>query len=255
MINIERSIMQQNKSQDLDYAILRTLQASRQPMGSWSLYYLLREHGHDVSAPTIGRKLREMEGLNLLGKSTVEGRIITPAGMRLLRKAAQDEQIRARADKLLKALDGRKQKDIIDQLTVRRIIEVESAGLAALHASRASIAKLEEIVRKQKDAIKKGRLGVGEDVGFHEALAKASGNKIISTTVHLLRSQEWMNYVVTQIRTKVGTRLAVDHQKIISALKKRNSSLARKAMERHLNQLIADVERYGNLVLRRKSRA
>ena len=247
--------MTQNKSQDLDYAILRTLQSSRQPMGSWSLYYLLREHGHDVSAPTIGRKLRELERLKLLGKSAVEGRIITAAGMRLLRKAAQDEQIRARADRLLKALDGRTQKDIIDQLTVRRIIEVESAGLAALHASRGSIAKLEEIVRKQKDAIKKGRLGVGQDVGFHEALAKASGNKIISTTVHLLRSQEWMNYVVTEIRTKVGTRLAVDHQKIISALKKRNSSLARKAMERHLNQLIADVERYGNLVLRRKSRA
>ena len=221
-------------------------------MGSWSLFYLLREDGHDVSAPTIGRKLRELEQLNLLGKSTVEGRIITPAGMRMLRKSAHDEQVRARADKLLKALDGRSQKDIIDQLTVRRIIEVESAGLAALHASAASIAKLEEIVRKQKEAIKKGRLGVGEDVGFHEALAQASGNKIIATTVHLLRSQEWMNYVVTEIRNKVGTRLAVDHQKIISALKRHNSSLARSAMERHLNQLIADVERYGNLVLRRK---
>jgi GntR family transcriptional regulator, transcriptional repressor for pyruvate dehydrogenase complex len=247
--------MQQNKSQDLDYAILRTLQSSPQPMGSWSLYYLLRELGHDVSAPTIGRKLRELEQQKLLGKSTVEGRIITPAGTRLLRKAAYDEQVRARADKLLKALDGRTQKDIIDQLTVRRIIEVESAGLAALHASRASIAKLEQIFRKQKQAIKKGRLGVGEDVGFHEALAQASGNKIIATTVHLLRSQEWMNYVVTEIRNKVGTRLAVDHQKIILALKKRNSSLARRAMERHLNQLIADVERYGNLVIRRKSQA
>ena len=244
--------MQQNKSQDLDYAILRTLQSSRQPMGSWSLYYLLREQGHDVSAPTIGRKLRDLERLNLLGKSTVEGRIITPAGMRLLRKAANEEQSRARADKLLKALDGRTRKDIIDQLTVRRIIEVESAGLAALHASRASITKLEEIIRKQKKSIKEGRMGVGEDVGFHEALAKASGNKIISTTVHLLRSQEWMNYLVTEIRTKVGTSLAVDHQKIISALKTRNSSLARKAMERHLNELIADVDRYWNLVLRRK---
>ncbi len=247
--------MQENKSQDLDYAILRTLQSSRQPMGSWSLYYLLREHGYDVSAPTIGRKLRDMERLNLLGKSTVEGRIITPAGMRLLRKATLDEQNRAHADKLLKALDGRTRKDIIDQLHVRRIIEVESAGLAALHASRSSIAKLEEIVRKQQRAIKKGRMGVGEDVGFHEALAKASGNKIISTTVHLLRSQEWMNYVVTEIRNKVGTRLAVDHKKIISALKKRNSSSARKAMERHLNQLIADVERYGHQVLRQKSPA
>jgi GntR family transcriptional regulator, transcriptional repressor for pyruvate dehydrogenase complex len=247
--------MQQNKSQDLDHAILQMLQSSRQPMGSWSLYYLLRERGHDVSAPTIGRRLRDLERMNLLGKSAVEGRIITPAGMRLLRKAARDERTRNHADNLLKALDGKTQKDIIDQLTVRRIIEVESAGLAALHASQASIAKLEEIVRKQKDSIKKGRMGVGEDVGFHETLAKASGNKIISTTVHLLRSQEWMNYVVTEIRTKVGTSLVVDHQKIISALKERNSSLARKAMERHLNRLIADVERYWNRVVARKSRA
>jgi GntR family L-lactate dehydrogenase operon transcriptional regulator len=98
-------------------------------------------------------------------------------------------------------------------------------------------------------------MGVGEEFGFHEALAKASGNKIISTTVHLLRSQEWMNYVVTEIRNKVGTRLAVDHERIISALKKRDSSLARKSMESHLNQLIADVERYGAHVIRRKSPA
>jgi GntR family transcriptional regulator, transcriptional repressor for pyruvate dehydrogenase complex len=247
--------MQQNKSQELDYAILRTLQSSRQPMGSWSLYYLLREHGHDVSAPTIGRKLRDMERMNLLGKSTVEGRIITPAGLRVLRKAAQEQESRARANKLLKALDGRSRKDIIDQLTVRRIIEVEGASLAALNASRASIKKLETIVRKQKASIKKGHMGVGEDVGFHEALAKASGNKIISSTVHLLRSQEWMNYVVTDIRAKVGTSLAVDHQKIISALKTRNSALARSAMERHLNELIADVNRYWNVVQRRRSRS
>lgn len=247
--------MHQNNSQQLDYAILRMLQSSRQPMGSWSLYYLLREHGYDVSAPTIGRRLRDLERMSLLGKSTVEGRIITPAGLRLLRKTARDEQIRARVDKLLKALDGKTQKDIIDQLAVRRIIEVESAGLAASQASRASIAKLEEIVERQQHSIEKGRMGVGEDVDFHEALAKASGNKIISVTVHLLRSQEWMNYVVTEIRTKVGTSLVVDHVKIISALKERNPSAARRAMERHLNQLIADVERYWNLVLRRKSRA
>jgi len=246
--------MQENKSQHLDYAILRTLQSSRQPMGSLSLYYLLRDRGHDVSAPTIGRRLRDLERMNLLGKSTVEGRIITPAGVRLLQKAAQGEQSRARAHKLLRALDGKTEKDIIDQLTVRRIVEVESAGLAALHASRASIAKLEEIVRNQRQSVAKGRMGVGEDVDFHEVLAKASGNRIIFTIVHLLRSQEWLNYVVTEIRTKVGTGLVVDHEKIISALKERDASTARKAMERHLNELIADVEKYWGLVLKRNSR-
>ncbi len=34
---------------------------------------------------------RDMERMNLLGKSTVEGRIITPAGLRVLRKAAQGQ--------------------------------------------------------------------------------------------------------------------------------------------------------------------
>ena len=254
MINSQIT-MQENKSQQLDYAILQTLQASRQPMGSWSLYYLLRDRGHDISAPTIGRRLRDMERMKLLGKSTVEGRVITPAGARALRKAAREEQSRVRADKLLRALDGKTEKDIIDQLTVRRIIEVESAGLAAIHASRASISKLEKIVRRQKQSIKRGRMGVGEDVDFHEVLAQASSNKIVSVIVHLLRSQEWLNYVVTEIRTKVGTSLVVDHEKIISALKERDASGARKAMERHLNELIDDVEKYWNSVLRRKSQA
>lgn len=90
-------------------------------------------------------------------------------------------------------------------------------------------------------------MGVREDVGFHETLAKASGNKVIFLTVRLLRSQEWMNYVVTAIRAKVGTSLVVDHENILSALKERNAALARRAMERHIDKLVEDVERYWKL--------
>lgn len=234
----------QSKSQDLTYAILEALQSSRQPMGSWSLYYLLRDRGYAVSAPTIGRRLRDMEQSNLVGKMTVEGRVITPAGKRRLRRTASDITIRSRADRLLAVLKSSARKDIIDQLTVRRIIEGESASLAALNASRTSIANLEKIVANQRKSVKRGEMGVGEDVGFHEALAKASGNKIVFTIVHLLRSQNWMNYVITAIRARVGTRLVVDHEEIIAALKERNASLSRKSMEAHISKLIADVQRY-----------
>lgn len=233
--------------QQLDHAILQTIQSSRQPIGSWSIFYFLRERGFDVSAPTIGRRLRDLERLKLLKKSTVDGRVITSQGERLLRKVARDGQNRARANKLLKALDGKTQKDVIDQLIVRRIIEAESAGLAAAHASKSLVAKLEALVQKQKDSIQRGEMGVREDVGFHETLAKASGNKVIFLTVRLLRSQEWMNYVVTAIRAKVGTSLVVDHENILSALKERNAALARRAMERHIDKLVEDVERYWKL--------
>lgn len=234
----------QTMSEDLDYAILQTMQNQSQPMGSWSIYYLLRERGFAVSAPTIGRRLRDLERKKLLGKKSVEGRLITPRGETLLRKMARDEQNRGRASKLLKILDRKTQKDVIDLLTVRRIIEAEGAGLAAAHATQMDIVKLEAIVEKQKESIKRGELGVKEDNNFHETIAKASGNKVIFLTVHLLRSQEWMNYAVTAIRTRMGTRLAVDHEKIISALKDRDTLSARRAMEKHIDQLATDVERY-----------
>ncbi len=57
------------------------------------------------------------------------------------------------------------------------------------------------------------------------------------------------------IRAKVGTSLAVDHQKIISALKTRLGTRSKAQLERHLNELIADVNRYWNVVQRRSREA
>jgi GntR family transcriptional repressor for pyruvate dehydrogenase complex len=233
--------------QQLDYSILRTIRSSRQPMGSWSIYYLLRERGVKVSAPTIGRRLRDLEHMKMLEKISVDGRVITPAGEKFLRRLSRDWEKRARANELLQVLDGKSQKDVLDQLTVRRIIEAESAGLAAVHAPKDLIPKLNTLIRKQKESIKRGELGIKEDVSFHETLAKASGNQVIFLTVRLLRSQEWMNYIVTAIRAKVGSSLVVDHGEIVVALKGRDATLARRAMERHIDRLVHDVEQYWKL--------
>jgi DNA-binding GntR family transcriptional regulator len=51
--------------------------------------------------------------------------------------------------------------------------------------------------------------------------------------------------VVAAIRAKVGTRPVVDHhEEIIKAIKARQPAQARHAMERHIDKLIADVDRY-----------
>jgi DNA-binding FadR family transcriptional regulator len=247
--------MPQKESQELTYAILQALQSNDEPMGSWSLHYLLLERGYNVSAPTIGRRLRELERKNLLGRVTVEGRIIKPSGVRLLRRVAHDHHIHTSAEKILTLLKSNRRKDIIDQLMVRRIVEEESAALATINASPKTIAKLLEIVRRQKASISSGDLGVKEDVGFHESLAKASGNKIIVSLVHLLRSTEWMNYAIAAIRTEVGTRLVVDHEEIISAMRNRDSVAARMAMQQHITKLIEDVERYWEKAFRRTTRS
>jgi len=162
----------------------------------------------------------------------------------MLRKAADDHQIRGSAEEVLKLLRSNRRKDIIDLLIVRRIVEVEGARLAAMNASKKMIARLEEIVRKQKTSITSGSLAVEEDVRFHETLAKASGNQFIAYSVHLLRSRHWLNYAVIAIRAKLGAGLAVDHEEIIAAVKARNPDAALMTMQRHITTLLGEVERY-----------
>ncbi|HEX4075808.1 MAG TPA: FCD domain-containing protein [Candidatus Acidoferrales bacterium] len=235
--------MPTNGTQDLDRAILEALRSSEQPMGSGSLYYLLKERGYNVSAPTIGRRLRDLERKSFVGKVTVEGRMITPSGIRMLQKATVDHRIRTSAENVLELLKSNRHKDIIDLLTARRIIEGESARLAALNASGNDVAKLEAIIRRQRHSMDGGGLAVKEDVSFHETLAKISGNRFIAYSVRLLRSHEWVNSAVIAIRAKFGTPV-VEHEGIIAAIKEGNSLGAQELMHQHISKMISEVERY-----------
>ena len=101
---------------DLDYDILKTNHTHGQPIGPWSLHYILREHGHTISAPTIGRRLRELENRGILSPATLEGRRLTPAGQELLKRTEQEHRIQVSTEKLLSSLRSGSRKDIIDQL-------------------------------------------------------------------------------------------------------------------------------------------
>jgi DNA-binding FadR family transcriptional regulator len=237
-------IIRTERNQDLGHAILDALKSNGQPMGSWSLHFHLRERGYKVSAPTIGRKLRDLERDELVRKDTVDGRVITVKGARMLSSATKDRRLRASAEEVLKLLKSNREKDILDLLAVRRIIEEESAYSAAVNASTKDIARLEKSVYRQRIKIATGDLGMEQDVDFHENLARASGNKFIAYCVHLLRSQDWMNYAVIAIRAKMGGGIVVDHEKVISAVRDHNPAAARNAMRKHIMKMTAEVKDY-----------
>src|SRR5437870_2030347 len=88
MKNIENPNL--NDGTGLDFVILQSLHFHGRPMGSGTLHYTLRKHGASLSAPTIGRKLRDLEHRGLVTKVSVEGRILTSAGQKLLRKLEQE---------------------------------------------------------------------------------------------------------------------------------------------------------------------
>jgi GntR family L-lactate dehydrogenase operon transcriptional regulator len=236
--------MEESGHSELDFAILQTLHEHGQPVGSGTLHYHLRKRGDHFSAPTIGRKLRDLEHRGLVTKVSVEGRVLTTAGSELLHRLEQERSLESSGDKLLKALKRGGHKDIIDQLSARRVLEGETAALAASNATPQQIQALEQLIAKGYDLVEHGETGAKADVDFHDTIAQASGNNILAALVIMLRSQVWLNHVIASIRTKVGGRLVVDHEEIVNAIKTRKPDLARKAMESHMDKLISDVDRY-----------
>lgn len=204
----------------------------------------MQKRGDNLSAPTIGRKLRDLEHRGLVTKVSVEGRVLTSAGRKLLHRLEQQHSLESSGDNLLKALKRGGRQDIINQLAARRVIESETAALAATNATPQQIHALEKLIAQGYDMVEHGNTGIQADTDFHDTIAEASGNNVLAALVIMLRSQVWLSQVIAAMRTKVGGRLVVDHEAIVNAIKARKPELARKAMEHHLSKLIADVDRY-----------
>jgi len=234
----------QFEDRTLTYWILSTLHSDGQPMGAGSVSYSLKKHGGMLSAPTVGRKLRDLEQEGLLSKVGVDGRILTNSGRKMLSRLENEFRIESRGQTLLELLQRNSRKDIIDQLIARRTIEGETATLAAQNITASELKQLEEIVARQREVVDKGETGLSEDLNLHAAIAQASGNKVLASLVSLLRSQSWLNQVIAAIRERVGSRPVVDHQSIVSAIKRRSPEDARAAMVGHIDRLIDDVDRY-----------
>lgn len=243
-----------NHLSDIEYSILHSLGEEGQPMGSGSLHYMMRKRGSRMSAPTIGRKLRDLEHSGLVAKVSVEGRTLTPAGQKLLESIERERKFQLSGEHVLKLLKRNGKKDIVDTLMARRAIEGETCALAASRITPEELGKLIDLIAEQRKMIERGESGAALDVSFHDTIAQLSGNSVLAGMVIMLRSQERLNSIVTAIRVHVGTRPVVDHEKILKALKTGKAETARRAMEQHLNRLIADVEKYWEEVFHHGSR-
>lgn len=229
---------------DLDRAILRLVAEHEGPVGQGTLNLSLRRLGFDLSTPTVGRKLQALQFEGLLRKVGVDGRVITERGLNVLREWDAEARLRGSGEALLLTLQRGDKKHILDLLMARRIIEGETAALAAQHASLRAIRQMEEILNRQRAEVAAGRLGIDEDVQFHETIARVSGNEVLHSLVSLLRQHRRYNLLITSMRRVVGTQLVVEHGQILDAIKGRSPGRARDAMHEHLDRLTDDISSY-----------
>ncbi len=131
--------------------------------------------------------------------------------------------------------------DIMQLLEVRKILEVETAALAALRAGPEDLKDIHGAIVSMLDELKRGEIGDTADASFHFAVAKAANNPILIKVMNAI--SDLMNTAFRSSRQKLflienmPLVLYNAHYEIYEAISAHNPSLARLKMREHLTMV------------------
>lgn len=127
------------------------------------------------------------------------------------------------------------QVDRISMLEFRRIIEVESAALAAMRASAEMVDQMRVLNRLMENA-ESIEDTAKYDLEFHYAIAVATCNSAIIKVMEIL--SDVFNCMFRENVENLGKRGVEYHDMIINAIEMRNHDLARKYMSEHIQNTV-----------------
>jgi GntR family transcriptional repressor for pyruvate dehydrogenase complex len=135
-------------------------------------------------------------------------------------------------------------RGVFDLVEIRMSLEVQSAGLAARRATRPALAAIESALRGMREA--QAMLDNGEDelafheadVGFHQAVALASGNRILMSLFEAmapaLKRSFFMSRRGRQLMGQTSEYTIQSHQRILQCIRAADVAGAEAAMRVHL---------------------
>ncbi len=125
--------------------------------------------------------------------------------------------------------------DIRAVLEFRRILEPETAALAAKNATESDLQRMRELTEELPALSGRWSEFVRCDMAFHEALCQASGNHLLVKSLHEVFAQTVRNHEQLTQRFGEGHALFF-HPQILDAVEARNPNRARALMEAHILQ-------------------
>lgn len=196
---------------------------------------------YDVSRLTIREAVKRLEGRGLL---------VIARG----RKAVVREPDGAVFADFLTSVIRYDPKGLFDLVEVRLSLEVQSATLAAKHATRAAIAAIEGELAGMRDALPAPDTEIthaqelafhGHDVGFHEAVALASGNRVLGYLFEAMSQPLREGFFISRRGHEQRGHTLIDtiaaHQRILDCIRAGNARSAAEAMRVHLKDTERDI--------------
>ena len=149
-------------------------------------------------------------------------------------------------EQLVLAPDGSRDA-VIKLVEVRRALETESAALAAARRSPQDVKRIKAAVRTLERAVMAGGDGVAEDVAFHTAIAKVTGNPFLLATLgylsRFLLDATRVTRANESTRADFAQQVRDEHGAIVRAIESGDVVAARLAGASHMDNAIGRIGR------------
>jgi DNA-binding FadR family transcriptional regulator len=138
-------------------------------------------------------------------------------------------------------LIGDKARDLLE---VRRVIEVEVAGFAALRRGPEHLDRLQRLIDQMEACAADPNAYIDADVAFHGALLDAGDNELLREMMRPVNQLRRIGSLLTATRDDDGARfrMAMDgHRAIFAAIAAADPAASRAAMAAHVAQFEDDL--------------
>ena len=142
--------------------------------------------------------------------------------------------------------EGKNQEDLkaewgpLELIRARRVVEGETAAIAALQAKRKDIDAMGKALRMMQTDATAGILPLDGDRAFHTAIVQASGNEVLIDTVQSFwdsRRGPIYERFVGYFETLQSWQAAIaEHSAILEAIQTHDAAAARAAMHAHMDK-------------------
>ena len=179
----------------------------------------------EVSRSNVREAIQKLEFYGLLKSIPQSGTFVANIGVIAMNGMIED----------ILRLDEPDFKSLVE---TRILLELKTARLAALRRSEEDLANMEKALNAYRDKVLNGEDAVQEDLLFHLAIAKASGNSTMNTFMLIITPEIITNFRKHHVcDANMSKRGITDHQAIFNAIKEQNPQLAKQKMKDHFREL------------------
>ncbi|APZ46131.1 GntR family transcriptional regulator [Polaribacter reichenbachii] len=179
----------------------------------------------EVSRSNIREAIQKLEFYGLLKSIPQSGTFVANIGVIAMNGMIED----------ILRLDEPDFKSLVE---TRILLELKTVRLAAMRRTDEGLLMLEDALNAYSDKVINGEDAVQEDLLFHLAIAKASGNSTMNTFMLIITPEIITNFQKHHVcDAGLSQRGITDHQAIFDAIKAQDPQLAKQKMKDHFKEL------------------